>query len=147
MSRAPWPAASAISSAPRASVSSSLRSTGGCWTIAIWTCLPAMERLCAVDLLRKALHISADARAEPVGGPHRRLPGGTGGGPGRVSTCLALVLTLLVVACGTVAPRASAVASKHASKNAGSLAQAPGPRPVDVAPGVTGPAPGAPLFS
>src|SRR5207237_7264590 len=60
---------------------------------------------------------------------------------------LAPVRPLLVVACGTAAPRASAVASKHASKGAGSLAQAPGPRPVDVAPGVTGPAPGAPLFS
>jgi D-alanyl-D-alanine carboxypeptidase (penicillin-binding protein 5/6) len=64
-----------------------------------------------------------------------------------VSTGLALVLTLLVVACGNAAPHASAVASKHASKDAGSLAQAPGPHPVDVAPGVAGPAPGAPLFS
>src|SRR5690349_12938733 len=147
MSRAPCPAASAISSAPRASVSSRFRSTGGCWTIAIWTSSPAMERLCAVDLLRKAHRLSADVRAEPAGGPRGGLPGGSGRGPGRVSTGLALVLILLVLACGNAAPRASAVASKHASKDAGSgsLTQAPGPHPVDVAPGVTGPASGAPL--
>ncbi|MBJ7598794.1 hypothetical protein [Candidatus Nephthysia bennettiae] len=66
-----------------------------------------------------------------------------------MSTGLALVLSLLVVACGNPAPRASAVAAKRVSGNAGSgsLTQPPGPHPVDAAPGVTGPAPGTPLFS
>jgi D-alanyl-D-alanine carboxypeptidase (penicillin-binding protein 5/6) len=68
----------------------------------------------------------------------------------RLLTGFLLALSLLVGACGGSSPGASVVtASRQASKHStsASLAQAPGPAPVDIAPGVTAPAPGTPLFS
>src|SRR2546421_249397 len=101
-----WPASGAartcsgydehsISWAPRTRVWSRFSSIGGCWTIAIWTSLPAMERLCAVEELHDDLRSPADAQAEPAARPsrhpHRPAPGFPGHRrPVRVTGGLAL---------------------------------------------------------
>ena len=109
-----------------------------------------MERLCAVDELRKALDPTADARARQVVRSPRRLFVSSNQGRPRLLTGFVLALVLLVVACGGSSSRASVVtASRQASRHStsASLTQAPGPAPVDIAPGVTAPAPGSPVFT
>lgn len=108
-----------------------------------------VERLSPVDQLRKALQWRAAPRAEPAIRPPGRHGETSVGSRLPAAAVVVVVLTLLLTACGGGPSRTAAVTVSHQVANrsgSSSLSQAPGPVPVDVAPGVA-PAPGAPIFS